>query len=72
MTDVGPMFLAAVLAETFEHFGDDAHGQDAGRLLHEALTRHGYRLAPIEPKALERAERQTAVADAVERHWWLA
>lgn len=43
----GPVFLAAVLAETFEDFIDLANGQQRGELLHEALTRHGYRLTPI-------------------------
>lgn len=47
MTGAGPMFLAAVLAETFEDFEDDGIANEAGRLLHDALTRHGYRLTPV-------------------------
>jgi hypothetical protein len=61
------MFLAAVLAETFEEYGDEGLADEAGRLLHDALTRHGYRLTPIDDKTLERAQLNTAVTGLVRR-----
>jgi hypothetical protein len=37
VTEVGPLLLAVVSAETFEHFDDDPHSE-AGRLLYDAPT----------------------------------
>lgn len=67
MSEVGPLFLAAVLAETLEEYGDEALAAEAGEALHEALTRHGYRLTPIGPKESERAQLNEAALSMVRR-----
>ncbi len=70
MTDAGPMFLAAVLAETFEDFIDLANGRQRGELLHDTLTRHGYRLVPIAPEPVTEQPTLTAPNSAdYERGW---
>jgi hypothetical protein len=72
------MFLAAVLAETFEEYADEPLAEEAGRLLQETLTRHGYRLAPVDDErtasriqlneaALSAVRRFAGIADALAR-----
>lgn len=50
--EVGPLFLAQMLSETFEAFSDDWAASEAGRELFDTITKRGYRLVV---DALDRA-----------------
>ncbi|GAA0719322.1 hypothetical protein Drose_05645 [Dactylosporangium roseum] len=67
MTGAGPTFLAAVLAETFEEYAEDAVAAEAGQALHDALTSHGYGIAPIGELTTERATLNAAATGLVRR-----